>query len=155
VIALAKSADGFTFSLPHAVLEQNDRYPTKLGFTGYSTPSASVHGNRVHLFYDVGYCAPKAEHKWTQVAIHHAMSEDGEIHWSQDAERIFTRRSFDWLSMEVRAPCALFDGTTLKLWFAGNAQIQDFLPDVRSTGRTAKFGIGYATTKTRHYDGRK
>ena len=155
VIALAKSSDGSAFTKPQVVLEQSDRYPAELGFDGYSTPSAAVYKNRVHLFYDVGFFAPKAEHTWTQVAIHHAMSEDGETHWVQDAKPIFTRRSFAWTSLEVRAPCALFDGTTLKLWFAGNAEVKDFLPDVRSAGRTSKFWIGYATTEIHHYDGKK
>jgi len=64
------------------------------------------------------------------------------------------RRGSLWRGQADLHPAALFDGTTLRLWFAGNAQPQDFLSDVRSKGRTAKFGVGYATTDIHHYDGR-
>jgi hypothetical protein len=96
--------------------------------------------------------SPGADHKWTQVALHHALSENGETDWVQDADPILTRRSFAWVSMEVRAPAALFDGPDLKLWFAGNTLPEDFLAEVRSTGRTAKFGIGYMAADRDRYD---
>jgi hypothetical protein len=65
VIALAKSADASRFGAPKVVLEQGDLYPARLGFDGYSTPSAAVRDGRVHLFYDVGYFDPGAEHQWS------------------------------------------------------------------------------------------
>jgi hypothetical protein len=77
VIALARSADASRFGAPKAVLEQGELYPAKLGFDGYSTPAAAIRGGRVHLFYDVGHFDPAAERKWTQVALHHAVSDDG------------------------------------------------------------------------------
>jgi predicted GH43/DUF377 family glycosyl hydrolase len=146
VIALAKSPDGSRFSAPEIVLEQGDLYPAALGFDGYSTPSAAVHDGRVHLFFDVGYFNNRAEPKWTQVALHHAVSSDGETNWRQDSKPIFTRRSFDWTSLEIRSPTPLFEGNVLRLWFAGHAEIDEIAQDVKRTGRTRKFGIGYATT---------
>jgi hypothetical protein len=147
VIALAKSADSSHFGAPKVVLEQSDLYSAKLGFDGYSTPSAAIHDGHVHLFYDVGYWSPNSERKWAQVALHHAVSNDGETSWTQDRKAIFTRRSFGWTSLEVRSPTALFDGDVLRLWFAGNAEVEEFLPEVKQTGRTKKFGIGFATRK--------
>ena len=147
VIALARSVDGSRFGAPKVVLEQSDLYPTRLGFDGYSAPSAAVHTGRVHLFYDVGHFDATAARKWTQVALHHAVSDDGETNWRQDRAALFTRRSLGWTSLEIRSPTAVFEGDTLRLWFAGNAQVDDFLPEVRKTGRTTKFGIGHATRK--------
>jgi hypothetical protein len=152
VIALARSADASRFGAPKVVLEQSDLYPTRLGFDGYSAPSAALHEGHVHLFYDVGHFDAAAERKWTQVALHHAVSDDGETNWSQDRAALLTRRSLGWTSLEVRSPTALFEGDTLRLWFAGNAQVEEFLPEVRKTGRTAKFGIGHATRKAAHDD---
>ena len=60
VIALAKSADASRFAAPKVVLEPGDLYPARLGFDGYSTPSAALHEGRVHLFYDVGHFNPAA-----------------------------------------------------------------------------------------------
>ena len=147
VIALAKSADASHFEAPKVVLEQGDLYPAKLGFDGYSTPSAAIRDGRVHLFYDVGYFDPHAEHKWTQVALHHAVSDDGETGWEQDPRAIFTSRSFGWTSLEIRSPTALFEGDVLHLWFAGNAKVEEFVPEVKQTGRTGKFGIGHAARR--------
>lgn len=147
VIALAKSSNGSRFGPPKIVLEQGALYPAKQGFDGYSTPSAAIHNGRMHLFYDVGYFHRGAEHAWTQVAIHHAVSDDGETDWVEDRKPIFTRRSFDWTSLEVRSPSPLFEGGVLHLWFAGNAHVAEFLPDVRKSGQTTKFGIGRATRK--------
>ena len=122
VIALAKSADASLFDAAKVVLEQSDLFPATLGFDGYSTPSAAIHEGRVHLFYDVGYFNPNAERKWSQVALHHAVSDDGETGWTQDPKAIFTNRSFGWTSLEIRSPTALFEGDVLHLWFAGNAK---------------------------------
>lgn len=145
VIALATSDDGAHFGMSQVVLEQSALYPTELGFDGYSTPSAVLHEGKMHLFYDVGYFNRDASRKWCQVALHHAASDDGETNWIQDSKAIFTRGSFDWTSLEIRAPTALFEKDVLRLWFAGNANVEEFLPDVRQTGKTRMFGIGSAT----------
>lgn len=152
VIALARSADGSRFASPKVVLEQSDLYPASLGFDGYSTSAAAVRAGRVHLFYDVGYFDPHAERKWTQVALHHAVSDDGETNWVQDSRAIFTTRSFGWTSLEIRSPTALFEGDALHLWFAGNARVDEFLPEVKQTARTRKFGIGHATRRAGEED---
>jgi predicted GH43/DUF377 family glycosyl hydrolase len=145
VISLATSADGSRFGAPRVVLEQNELFPASLGFDGYSAPSAIVHEGRVHLYYDVGYWDSSAERKWTQVALHHAVSDDGETNWTQDAGAILTRRSFPWTSLEIRSPSVLIEGDQVRLWFAGNARVDEFLPDVKKTGRTRLFGIGLIT----------
>jgi len=69
----------------------------------------------------------------------------------QDADPILTRRSLAWATMEVRSPAPLFDGKALKLWFAGNTPPADFIAEVRSTGKTAKFGIGVMATESTRY----
>jgi len=144
VIALAKSADGAAFSPPKIVLRQGAAYPPSSGFDGYSTPAAAVVSGRVHLFYDIGYFDPAAERKWTQVALHHASSPDGEGAWVEDAKPIFTRRSFPWTAMEIRSPAPIVDDQTLYLYFAGNDFPAAFIPEVRLAGRTERFGIGRA-----------
>ncbi len=73
-IGLVTSNDGINFSSQKMVLEQSDKYPVSEGFVGYSTPSATVYDNRVHLFYD----AAKGQPSYRQVALHHAVSDDGE-----------------------------------------------------------------------------
>jgi len=100
------------------------------------SPSAAYDGHNVHLFYDVSYFSAKAEHQWTQVAIHHTISPDGLTDWEQDADPIVTRLSFAWATMESRSPTALFDGDTIRLWFAGNNRPLDFLPEIRGQYRT-------------------
>jgi hypothetical protein len=155
VIGLAKSADGSRFCAPQVVLEQDAPYRPRFGFDGYSTPAPAVHDDRVHLFCDVGHFNSEAERKWTQVAIHHAVSENGETNWRQDSKAVFTRRSFAWASMEVRSPSPLFEDDTLHLWFAGNAEVEKFLSEVKQTTRTNKFGIGYAKTRADRWDGSK
>jgi len=143
VIGLATSKDGTEFGPAQEVLAQHSLYPPEKGFDGYSTPSAAVDGGKVHLFYDVGYFDARAAHKWTQVALHHAVSSDGRTGWVQDGEAITTRARADWTGLEVRAPSPLFEGGRLRLWFAGNANPDRFVADVRATRRTGLFGIGY------------
>ena len=109
----------------------------------------------MHLFYDVGRFDPDADRKWTQVALHHAVSDDGETGWTQDTEALFTARNFDWTSLEIRSPSPVFRGDVLHLWFAGNARVEEFLPEVKKTGRTRKFGIGRATRRVGSDDARK
>jgi predicted GH43/DUF377 family glycosyl hydrolase len=138
VIALAKSVDGSSFGPLTPVLEPHATYPATSGFEGYSTPHAAVYNNRVHVFHDVAYMDGA---EWTQVALHHAVSADGETGWSQDTNPIFTRHTFDWTEREIRSPAVLFDGSLLKLWFAGDDVIA-----------TQKLGIGYATADVNIYE---
>lgn len=144
VIGLATSENGRAFSAPEPALKPNDLYPPQKGFDGYSTPAAAVIQGKMHLFYDVGYFDDKAEHKWVQVALHHAASSVGRGGWTQDPKAIVRLGQARWLGMEVRAPAPLFDGTRLRLWFAGNADPSEFIETVQKTGRSDLFGIGYA-----------
>ena len=141
--ALARSPDGSACGPPRIVLEQSERYPAELGFDGYSTPSAAYDGHRVHLFYDVGYFSAKSERKWTQVAIHHAVSPDGVGDWKQDADPLLTRRSFLWATMEVRSPTALFEGTTIRLSLPATTSRRTSCP--RSGANTAPSNSAWGT----------
>jgi hypothetical protein len=144
VVGLALSENGKDFGPPKQVLKPHDLYPPEKGFDGYSTPAAAVSGGKVHLFYDVGYFVADAPHAWSQVALHHAVSADGRTGWVQDKEAIITRSQARWTGLEVRAPSPLFEGSLLRLWFAGNADPNAFIETVQKTGRTDLFGIGYA-----------
>jgi predicted GH43/DUF377 family glycosyl hydrolase len=144
VLGLALSENGKEFGSPELVLEPHDLYPPEKGFDGYSTPAAAVSNGKMHLFYDIGYFNAKSAHAWSQVALHHAVSADGRTKWVQDKEAITTRDRARWTGLEVRAPAPLFEGNRLRLWFAGNANPNEFIETVRSTGRTDLFGIGYA-----------
>jgi predicted GH43/DUF377 family glycosyl hydrolase len=147
VIGLATSENGRDFSPPEEVLAQHELYPPEKGFDGYSTPAAAVAGGKVHLFYDVGYYSADASHKWSQVALHHAVSEDGRTGFVQDQAAIVTRNHAEWTGLEVRAPAPLFEEDRLRLWFAGNAEPDRFIDAVKATGTTKLFGIGYAESQ--------
>ena len=152
VIALATSTDGSRFVTPRIVLEQSELYPATKGFVGYSTPAATVHEGRVHLFCDVAYFKKSDKPQWSQVALHHAVSDDGENDFREDQAPIFTRRDFEWAAGQILAPTALFDGGTVKLWFHGHARPGAFMAKAIATGKTRKFGIGYATMDASRYD---
>jgi predicted GH43/DUF377 family glycosyl hydrolase len=144
VIGLATSENGREFSPPEEVLKPHELYSPEKGFDGYSTPAAAVSNGKVHLFYDVGYFNADVSRKWSQVALHHAVSENGRTGWVQDQEAIVTRNHAEWTGLEVRAPAPLFEEGRLRLWFAGNAEPGKFIDAVRATGTTNLFGIGYA-----------
>ncbi len=128
VIGLAISNDGSSFSAPAQVLEQSASYPANQDYVGYSTPSAIVYNNTIHLFHDVAQDTTG----WVQAAIRHASSADGYT-WVEDSNSIYTRSSFSWTAREIRSPTAINDGGMIKLWFAGD----DYLDN-------AVWGIGYA-----------
>jgi len=139
-ICLATSNDGSIFNHHDAdndgfrdvVLMQSKQYPVSQNYIGYSTPFAFVDNSGVfHLFYDV--VTDSDTEDWRQVAIAHATSSDG-IAFSEIEHNIITIGSSEWLKREVRAPCVIEDGTSLKMWFAGHS-------DINSTG------IGYAVYK--------
>jgi predicted GH43/DUF377 family glycosyl hydrolase len=115
-IGLVTSPDGLTWSAPQKVLVPSQTlYPSSANWAGYSTPSAIVLNNQVHLFFDVVQESP-----WLQLKIHHAVSTDGMTAWVQDAHAIFDFSQFNWTTREIRSPTALLDGGTLFLWFAGD-----------------------------------
>lgn len=154
VVGLATSTDGSQFDTPRPVLEQIDLYPPEDGFTGYSTPMAVVHQGRVHLFYDIAHYEEQREPQWLQVALHHAVSDDGETNFVSDDAPLLTRLSFEWTRGEILAPTVLFEGGTAKMWFAGHGVQQQFVPQLFGSnfkdGRQY-FGIGYATADASVY----
>jgi predicted GH43/DUF377 family glycosyl hydrolase len=132
VIALSISDDGYNFDPPMQILDQGDVYPAAEDYEGYSTPTALIYNNTVHLFYDVAQILRGTD--WIQVALHHAVSENGVDGWVEDTRSIFVYTDFSWTQREIRAPHVIIDGTDVMMWFAGD----DFLARPVS-------GIGLAT----------
>ncbi len=133
VLALSISDDGYNFDPPTQILAQGAVYPAADDYEGYSTPAALVYNNRVHLFYDVAQILNGTD--WIQVALHHAVSENGVDGWVEDTRSIFVYTDFSWTQREMRAPHVIVDGADVFMWFAGD----DFM------ARTAS-GIGLATS---------
>jgi hypothetical protein len=144
VIGLVTSSDGTSWSAPVRVLRPDQSiYPRKPDagndyWVGYSTPNAIVLNGEMHLFFDVARQydvapAPIAE-TWLQLRLHHARSADGVAGWTQDASPIRLNTDFTWSTREIRSPDAFLDGTTLRLYFAGDSLYFD-----------NKFGIGMMT----------
>lgn len=134
---------GTSFGTSAAVYSQanNSRYPSSSGYAGFSTPHAALDTDgSIHLFHDVYHWTNEPSDPWggyRQVAIEHAVSTDGGATFTPDATAIFDRTDFSWTSREIRSPMALKDGTTWKMWFAGD--------DVETTTWTGAMSIGYAT----------
>jgi sucrose-6-phosphate hydrolase SacC (GH32 family) len=116
-IGLVVSSDGYTFSEMRRVLTQGPRYPTTAPaqYVGYSTPNAEVVNGQVHLFYDVIATKPS----WQQIAIHHAVSDDG-VNFIEDPEPLLERNDLSWTKTEIRAPATLYEDGRFRLWFAGH-----------------------------------
>lgn len=133
VIGLITSDDGTSWTEPVLVLKPDQTvYPRSDNWMGYSTPNAVVIGDQVHLFFDVAN--DHGDDTWTQEALHHAYSEDGVSGWVQDTEPIRILTDFSWTQREIRSPSALVEGTTLRLYFAGDNWIE-----------TGVWGIGEMT----------
>lgn len=115
VIGLVRSLDGETWTEPEAVLLPDQESLPRADWVGYSTPAAVVLDGQVHLFFDVVRDDP-----WQQVQIRHGWSDDGRSGWTVDDEPLITVDDLSWASREVRAPSAVLDGDTLRLWFAGD-----------------------------------
>ena len=124
--------DGITWSTPELAFKPDQTvYPRASNWVGYSTPNAVVIAGKVHVFVDV---ANDGSGNWTQVALHHASSADGLTGWTQDAAPIRRLTDFTWTAREIRSPAAFLDGTTLRLYFAGD-----------DIGNTNAWGIGQMT----------
>lgn len=175
VIGLAVSSDGFAFGEQQVVLTQSILYPPNddnvvmpsskapvaptglvhgsgldryrspsLVFAGYSTPSALEIDGRIHLFFDVARFMSNRTPQWMQVAIHHAVSDDG-ITFQQDTVAVVDRARDSWTRGEVRSPCALLEGDTVRMWYAGNETLEIVVPAMVENERGADFGIGHAS----------
>lgn len=115
VIGLTTTTDGETWTAPEEVLSPDQALFPRAEWVGYSTPAATVIAGELHLFFDVVHDAP-----WQQVRLHHASSADGRAGWAVDETSLLTTEDVSWASREIRAPSALLDGETLRLWFAGD-----------------------------------
>lgn len=154
VIGLATSNDGAKFDQPRPVIRQAEIYPPEKGYVGYSTPSATVRDGAMHVFYNVAHFSAPRDPQWQQVALHHAVSADGERDFRQDPEPILSRAHLDFPSGEVGGPFVIFEGDQAKMWFLGHAGAKGFLPEMLSTGKTSKFGIRLATTDAARFNTR-
>ena len=141
-IAVMTSSDAYNYSAPSLTLIPDENiYPYAQGWIGYSTPTAVVIDNYVHLYFgvyknsSVAGCSPSETY---QVAVHHAWSNstDGVSNWIQDESPIFVNTDFTWTQCEIRAGYALVTGDVIHLWFAGQ-NVGGNLP-------WGGFGIGYS-----------
>lgn len=90
-------------------------YPRTSNIKGFSTPSATVMNNKVHLFETIVTDTP-----FNHFKIHHAYSADGETNWFQDTTHIIEKTELAWHSSDIIGPTALLDGKTVFLWHGGN-----------------------------------
>jgi hypothetical protein len=97
-------------------------YPRVNNIKGFSTPSATLMDNKVHLFETIVTDIP-----FNHFKIHHAYSADGETNWVQDKTHIIEKTEFDWHSDDIVGPTALLDGKTVYLWYGGNRGTIDSL----------------------------
>jgi hypothetical protein len=146
-IGLAVSTDGQTFDQPRVVLTQSTRYPPEGGFPGYSTPSALVDGDKIHLFYDVVNFDANANPNWRQVALQDAVSTDGGLTFVERNGPLLRRDDNDWTAKgELSGPAALIDGDQVRLWFGGHTGYGQLGSMIRRGWKGREFGIGTMTT---------
>lgn len=146
-IGLAVSTDGRNFDKPRVVHTQTRQYPPEAGFPGYSTPSAIVDGERIHLFYDVVHFDKNAKPDWRQVALQHAVSTDGGLSFVESGGPLLRRDDYAWSAKgELSGPAALVEGDKVRLWFGSHVGY-DLLGNMVKRGwKGPEFGIGTMTT---------
>jgi hypothetical protein len=142
-IGLAKTSDGEHFQSPTKVLAQSPLYPAAKGFVGYSAPSAFELNGSVHLLYDVALYQRNGNPEWQQVAVHHAVSADGETNFIQDDLPLFTRNQFPMARGEIIGPTGLVDDGYIKIWFAGHVPVSQLGPLINRGFSGEEFGIYY------------
>lgn len=154
-IGLATSRDGSSFTEPRMVLEQNDAmFPPQQGYVGYATVSATAHEGRMHLFYNVTANLQGTGSDIAQVALHHAVSDDGVGGWRQDPNVIFTRETHAWTrGGGVIGPTVLFEDGKVRMWFAGHTDKNNFGALYFGGFKGPAFGIGYAEAPLRAFVG--
>ena len=146
-IGLATSADGSNFDAPRIVLQQSKLYPPEQGFPGYSTPAALADGDTVHLFFDIVHFDANAKPQWRQVALHHAVSKDGGISFTEDPAPMLRRDDSDWSAKgELISPAPLIDGNQVKVWFAGHTGYDNLGNMIKRGFKGREMGIGLMTT---------
>ncbi|PKL16571.1 MAG: hypothetical protein CVV49_15550 [Spirochaetae bacterium HGW-Spirochaetae-5] len=117
-IGLVTSSDGDSWSTSARTLTPVlTQYPRTTGneYIGFSTPNAIVLDNKIHIYCDVVLNSP-----WTQVAIHHAYSSEGETGWIHDSAPLLEQSNYSWTASEIRSPSALEYNNNLYLYFAGH-----------------------------------
>jgi hypothetical protein len=115
--------DTETWSTQKEVMRaEQTTYPRTSNIKGFSTPSATVLDNKVHLFETVVTDTP-----FNHFKIHHAYSSDGETNWVQDTTHIIEKSEFTWHGNDLVGPTALLDGNTVYLWYGGNQGTLDTL----------------------------
>jgi hypothetical protein len=122
-VGVMTSADGIAWSAPALAFKPDQSvYPRASDWVGYSTPNAVVVAGKVHVFVDVAndHATAMPPGSWTQEALHHAYSADGLGGWTQDPAPIRRLTDFAWTAREIRSPGVFLDGTTLRLYFAGD-----------------------------------
>ena len=97
-------------------------YPRMNNIKGFSTPSATLMDNKVHLFETVVTDIP-----FNHFKIHHAYSVDGETNWIQDTTHIIEKTDLAWHNNDIVGPTVLLDGKTVYLWYGGNLGTIDSL----------------------------
>ena len=133
MVGVITSTDGVSWNAPALAFKPDQTvYPRGSNWVGYSTPNAAVIDGKVHVFVDVAN--DHGNNTWTQEALHHAYSADGLTGWVQDAAPLRRLTDFSWTKREIRSGAAFLDGTTLRLYFAGD--------DLMGTGA---WGIGEIT----------
>lgn len=125
-IGVVRSSDGFTFGAQQLALSPDQGSWPRATYKGFSTANAIVMGGKVHLFFTVVDASDNH-----QARLGYAYSDNGLTGWTQPSGAIFQDSDFTWTSREVRSPSMLLEGSTLRMWFAGD------------DGST--LGIGYAT----------
>lgn len=147
-IGLAISEDGRVFDKPRVVLQQTASYPPEAGFPGYSTPSALVDGDTIHLFYTVVNFDKNAKPDWRQVALQNAVSTDGGLSFVERKGTLLRRDDNDWSAKgELIGPAALIDGDRVRVWFGGHVGYDQLGNLVRRGLKGREFGIGTMSTE--------
>ncbi len=147
-IGLAISDDGQVFDKPRVVHTQTKRYPPEAGFPGYSTPSALVDGDTIHLFYAVVNFDKNAKPDWRQVAIQNAVSIDGGLSFVEREGPLLRRDDYEGSAGggELIGPAALIEGDKVRLWFGGHTGYDLLGNLVRRGFKGREFGIGLMST---------
>ena len=164
-IGLAISTDGTTFGAQQQVLSASeDKYPpalksdipdnpNKVGYIGYTTPSAAVYDGKMHLMYAIAvFDGSSATRTYQQIAFNHSVSSDGITGWVEDSATMLYREDFYWsgggdkgsVNAEILGPSLMFDDGKAKIWWTGHDDDIGFAAFI-ARGYTGKeHGVGYA-----------
>lgn len=143
-IGLVTTSNGTTFDQQRQILTQTEKYPAEKGFVGYSTPSALAHDGKIHLIYDVAAYGENNRRQWHQVALDHAVSDDGITNFKEDDRPVLTRDDFSWTSGEMIGPSMLISDNKVKLWWSGHVNYDELATFIINGMEGPEVGIGFA-----------